>query len=212
MMLQYFKQRRAIWRFQKRISLKTNLAYFNALYQGVDGYACAQSLNLNRQHAEAIVYGDIDFYSFAAALSQISPSPDDIFIDLGSGVGKACMTAALAYGIHHCRGIEIEAKLHELALVAHAKAGSSLQQKLHFVCDDYFKAAFSDATIVYVNATALFGEQWDKLQACLMAQLNVGTNILITSKKLNAKYFRFISQHSILMDYGQSHLSVYQKI
>ena len=211
-MLQFLKQRRAIWRFQKRISLNTNLPYFNTLYQNIDGYECAQRLNLKRHHADAIIYGDVDFYSFAAALSQISPSVNDVFIDLGSGVGKACMTAALAYGVHHCRGIEIEPKLHELALIAYDKAQAELQKKLYFMCDDYFKAAFSDATIVYVNATALFEPQWSRLEACLVDQLNAGTNLLVMSKKLNAKHFRFISQHPMLMDYGQSHLGIYQKI
>ncbi len=115
MLIPYLKQEQAKRRFAKRISLKKNLSYFNFLYHSIDGYACMHELPPSPQ-AVNLIYGDVDFHSFAASLSLIQPTSKDIFFDLGSGVGKACVIAALAYDIHDCRGIEIVPSLHQLAM------------------------------------------------------------------------------------------------
>lgn len=202
-MIKYIKQKIVKKNFEKQISYKSNNAYFGYLYKNIDGYACAQSKN--------IIYGDIDFYTFAAALSLIKPTSKDSFLDLGSGVGKACMTATLTFDIHQSTGIEIEPDLHQLALQAYNKANKSLQNKLNFILDDYCQHSLTDPTIIFINATALFGPLWQKLSEQLNQQVRAGCRVLITSKKLDAAHFNFLGQHPIQMDYGQSHLNFYEK-
>ena len=44
-------------------------------------------------------YGEISVKGFAEVLSAVAPSEDDVFVDLGSGTGKAVMLAAALYPV-----------------------------------------------------------------------------------------------------------------
>eukprot|EP00968_Pinguiococcus_pyrenoidosus_P027108 scaffold7352_cov254-Pinguiococcus_pyrenoidosus.AAC.34 len=48
---------------------------------------------------KSLIYGEVDFFSFAAILRKINPEPGTVFYDLGSGTGKALFVARFA-----CRG------------------------------------------------------------------------------------------------------------
>tara|TARA_B110000908_G_scaffold127389_1_gene149498 strand:+ start:90 stop:731 length:642 start_codon:yes stop_codon:yes gene_type:complete len=207
---QYIKEKWAHRLFSKRISLKKNLSYFNSLYQNIDGYLVSHEAR-GEEHQTSLTYGEVDFYSFSVLLALAKPSINDVFVDLGSGVGKACMTAALAFNLKHCRGIEIVPALHQQAMNVYEQCTDEVRQQLNFVCGDYLTHSFSDANIVYLNATALFGEQWLAIEERLTMHLSIHTRILISSKSLNSKHFKLLGMHAVVMDYGQGHVSLYQK-
>lgn len=210
-MINYFRQ---LWQkrcFAKRINLKQNLVLFNQYYKNIDGYSA--SLQENKERFETSkLYGEVDFYHFAALLSLVQPKIEDVFVDLGSGVGKACLTAALAFDIKYCLGIEIVPKLHEQALAVYEKCPVDLQNKLIFICGDYLKQQLSDASIVFINATALFGEEWSMVEKHLIEQLSTNTRLLVSSKTLPSKYFKHLALKPVMMDYGQSHVNLYIKM
>ena len=63
------------------------------------------------------MFVDIDFHSFSNLLEHAMPMKGEKFVDLGSGIGRACLIAALSHGQTFARitGIELLAPLHEAA-------------------------------------------------------------------------------------------------
>lgn len=41
----------------------------------------------------SLVYGEIDFFSFAAIMEKVEPQPGELFVDLGHGTGRAVVAA-----------------------------------------------------------------------------------------------------------------------
>lgn len=70
--------------------------------------------------------------SILDALTATEAQPDDVFVDIGSGLGRAVFVAHLATGAR-CRGIEIQAHLHEGAL---SRAASLALDGVSFVQGD----------------------------------------------------------------------------
>ena len=72
---------------------------------------------MNRNSANSdLTYGDVPFDVIAAALEKICPEAGSTFIDLGSGVGRGVVAAALLWPFAQCIGVEILSDLHRAAL------------------------------------------------------------------------------------------------
>lgn len=61
------------------------------------------------------VYGEITPYGFRDVASWMKLHEDDVFIDMGSGVGKSVMQAWLEYGVQHSIGVELAPSRHARA-------------------------------------------------------------------------------------------------
>ena len=73
-----------------------------------------QRMGLNLTNT-ALVYGEIDFSSFASILERVNPRAGSVFVDLGHGTGKALICASLLFGniFSRIHGIEILDSLYE---------------------------------------------------------------------------------------------------
>ena len=101
------------------------LAALASAYTGVDGYSTARE-EKRRQRTEGVFldgiqYGEVDAAAFASALQWVSPRIGEHFYDLGSGTGKAVLTAAVTHPFGRVTGIEILEPLHLLAKRALAR-------------------------------------------------------------------------------------------
>ena len=69
---------------------------------------------------DASTYGEFDLDFFARLLQLAEPQHSETFVDLGSGVGRLVMSAAMLYPntFSNCHGMELSAPLHERALEA----------------------------------------------------------------------------------------------
>lgn len=65
----------------------------------------------------SLVYGEIDFFAFAMILHKVKPQAGEVFYDLGHGLGKAVIAAALLSGhlLSRCSGLELLPELHGVA-------------------------------------------------------------------------------------------------
>lgn len=158
-----------------------------------------------------MIYGEVEFYSFAALLSLIHPKKNDVFIDLGSGAGKACVTAALAFNIHQCIGIEIVPELHQLSTDVKNHCHEPLKTQLTFICDDFLRYPLEKASIIFINATAFFGDNWNKVQAYLLKEVPLNAYLMISSKTLSFEGFTHVALKPIRMGYGQCHINIYKR-
>lgn len=200
-----WKKRRASKRWFKAFDLHHHTRVFMQLFRDVDGFALSKQARKNSDAFE-YTYGEIDFISFIALLSCLPLSTETIFYDLGSGVGKAVLACAMVFKVRKSCGIELFEELHLTAL----KQKESLQQNINyqqhcqslcFLHENFLVADFSDATVIFINATAFFGDTWVTLQKRLVG-LNSGVIVITTSKKIDSDAFHVTHIKNVQMSWG----------
>jgi SAM-dependent methyltransferase len=172
------------------------------------------------------VYGEIVFLSFIDLLKRLAIKPhQEIFYDLGSGSGKAVITAALSFDFAKVVGIELLPSLYELAnkkvaelrtlIQWHTNAlAASYQQRIkniYFINANINDCQFTDATLLFVNATCYHPDTWDNFIKKFIL-LPVGARIVISTKTINHGQFKLLFQEHFLMSWGMSRISAYEKV
>ena len=114
--------------------------------------------SLQDANDSSLVYGEIDFVSFAEIFATIKSRynfpQDGMFYDLGSGVGKAVIAAALLHPFQECIGIEKLGSLHDAAVrLKDQYSALSLPTKVSFYNTDIFEYDWSDASFLFANST-----------------------------------------------------------
>ena len=89
-----------------------SLAHLAAAYAAVDGYTLAREEKAAQRAAgvfrDGIQYGEVSAASFARCLEWVKPMAGEIFFDLGSGTGKAVLTAAALHPLAAATHVETE--------------------------------------------------------------------------------------------------------
>lgn len=67
------------------------------------------SFDRSRLH-DATLYGPVNGWAFRRLLRQLHPPTDQRFVDLGCGLGRACILAA-EYGFEHVTGVDLASDL-----------------------------------------------------------------------------------------------------
>lgn len=206
-----YKKYRNIKRFHKHYQINANARLFRTYYADSDGFSLSKSVRTDN-HDPTLTYGEIEFDAFACCLSLTSPKPSDHFYDLGAGTGKACLTAAMIFHIKHATGIECLAPLyHESVRIKH-KLPPALQNRLTFRHDLILNTDLSPATLIFMNATGFFGDDWHKIVQFLTKYSSSGTRIILTSKSLPESHFHLMHQTRCQMSWGAAHIRIYTKI
>ncbi len=195
-----------IQRWYNALNLKTHEAHYEELYKDIDGFSLSVQARVLHDALE-YTYGEIDFVSFIALLSLTNPDANTIFYDLGSGTGKAVLACAMVFNVQKSCGIELFGPLNRVALKQQQrlqKLSAYLAQSnaLHFIHANFLNYDFSEATLIFINATGFFGDAWLSVQQSLR-QLKPGTMIITTSKPLNSDGFLLIKKTKVQMSWGR---------
>lgn len=201
----YVHKKISIWKWSESLGLTQHLPVFQALYGNVDGFALSRAAR-STQDAMAYVYGEIDFLSFIALLSLTHPNKHTVFYDLGSGVGKAVIACAMVFSVRKSSGIELFDALHSVAHECRAALSClpnyhDKMNNVHFVCDDFFQADFHDATLIFINATAFFGDDWIALSQ-KVGRVPCCETVITTSKPLKTDVFYVSRITEVTMSWG----------
>lgn len=215
-----------IWqRFQYKRWLKSSmvqsrLSLLNQVYAPINGHQISKTVrDDNALTDRSFVYGEIKYISFIGLLDLVNIPSDGTFYDLGSGVGKAVLTAALFGNFKTVIGVELLAPLHKESLRAmnqllkHIESDPLAFQyptKIKFYHDDICKMDFSDASLIFVNATCYSDALWETLQD-KFEQLAEGTVIIIVSRQLFSTQFILRQQLSVDMSWGAASVAIYQR-
>jgi SAM-dependent methyltransferase len=103
-------------------------------------------------------YGEIRYSGVAALLSAFPLTTQDVFVDLGSGMGKLALQVFLTSGVRKVTGIELMPALHARAVLARDNMLAELPEivmpgrELQFLQGDFFNVPFSDATVVLLGS------------------------------------------------------------
>jgi SAM-dependent methyltransferase len=151
------------------------------IYEGISGFGIADTeVKFIKRHGGAATYGEIKFDSAQKLLEYLKPTKEDVFYDLGSGVGKFVLHAYLTTDIRKSVGIELSGTRYELAVKALKAAGQENlfdpKRETKFLNGNIITEDFSDATIVFICSTCYSEDLMEKIGAKL-ASLKPGTKI-----------------------------------
>jgi len=196
---------RRVKRWRRGLDLERHEPAFDRLYQPVDGFSLSRQA---RQDGDApeFVYGEVEFESFVALLSVCRVDSGTVFYDLGSGVGKAVVACAMVFRVHRSCGLELFSGLHVCAEQQKARLlslpeYSHLNETIIFKQGNFLDCSLLDATLVFVNASAFFGELWDRISQHL-EQVQPGSIVVTTSKALRSSQFVTLKITRVQMSWG----------
>jgi SAM-dependent methyltransferase len=151
-------------------------------YRDEDGYELhgyeadeadeARVLATNSSH----VYGEIMPTATDRLIEHLHLRKDDVFYDLGSGVGKVVLQVALRAPIRRVVGVELARRRHRIARrVLHVVQATGLlrARECELRCADFMRAPLHDATLIYTCSTAFSTPFMNELCARL-ARLTTG--------------------------------------
>jgi SAM-dependent methyltransferase len=165
-----------------KLELSEQKKYMRMLYKDVSGYFIPKTEEQQIKNAKSsAVYGEITFSSLNKALEKVNLGPKDVFYDLGSGVGKVIMQAALAGGAKSYIGLELS-KLRYDASIKALQMAKDLKiiknaSKVNFYCEDFLQADLSKATVIYTCSTA-FSIKFMALLAEKLSSLKKGLRVI----------------------------------
>ena len=200
-----WQTKHAIHRWRKALNIKQHQKVFQEIFEQVDGF-CLSRKSRTENDAMEYVYGEIDFESFIAVLSLTKIDTNTIFYDLGSGTGKAVIACAMVFNPSKSIGVEIFPALHASATAQQKKLNQLPEykdqaNKLAFINDDFLEINLAEATLIFINATGLFGDTWNKLNQRLEG-LSSKPTIITTSKKLSIKNYTLQHSTKAIMSWG----------
>jgi SAM-dependent methyltransferase len=110
-------------------------------------------LILESHDAESICYIAMNWRLLRRVLPRRSVTGDDVFLDIGSGMGRAVLEAAAAYPFARVIGVELVPELHEIAKQNMATTTRRLRcRNVELVCADAQEYRIpDDVTVVFMN-------------------------------------------------------------
>jgi SAM-dependent methyltransferase len=140
------------------------------------------------------------WFALRRALPPRSVGPDDVFIDLGSGMGRVAFQAALRYPFKRVIGVELSRRLHETAVENIARNRDRLRcRDVQLVCSDVLHYDIpDDVTVVFFN-NPFTGEIFVAAIDRLLASIDR------TPRQVRVVYFNPI-EHERIMRTGRAQL------
>lgn len=111
----------------------------------------------NKKHNLAETHGEILFEGVSKLLESLQMTNQDVFADLGSGLGKVVAQVFLQSPVSQAFGIEIMPELHQKAEAAASRLQTELpdfyegSRQLNFLQGSFLETSFAHATVVFVN-------------------------------------------------------------
>ena len=102
----------------------------------------------------ALTYGELTYEGCTRLGELLGLGPEDVFYDLGSGLGRATIQAHLQWGVRRSVGVELSAERSGLAQMAKDRLEQNGQlddsRPLDLVCGNLLKGGYREATAVYL--------------------------------------------------------------
>ncbi|EEH54407.1 uncharacterized protein MICPUCDRAFT_51323 [Micromonas pusilla CCMP1545] len=141
-------------------------------------------------------YGELSWEGMWDVVALAEPKPGDIFLDLGSGLGKMVVAQSLTRDFAECWGVEILPELHDAAMDAPGKLRAAMGDdafdalpEVDLRRGDMLAADVSDADVIYCYATVFAAQVVSRLQAKLAAEMKPGARLVMISKQMESPEF-----------------------
>jgi hypothetical protein len=204
---QAWKEKRQYKKWLKQLQILKHLQTIEQLFQDNSGHVISCQARLHQPNL-ALTYGEIDLESFLALMSMTHPSPEDIFYDLGCGLGKTVFACHQVFNLKKCYGIEY---LPELIEIAHKKqqALSLPLSQMEFICQDILDINWPSDSILYLNVASFVPDFWQNINQKILQ--NPAKKIITLAKPiLNLKHHQ-IKETKVLTSWGVVPAYVHRK-
>lgn len=206
--------KRQLQRFRTSLQLDAHEPVYQQLFATAEGFALSRQARKVRDAFE-YTYGEIDFVSFIALLSLVKPNAQTVFYDLGSGIGTAVLACAMVYPVKKSVGIECFLSLHDHAVLQTQRLLQNpnyqrMDGAIEFIHADFLDASLADATLIFINATAYFGETWERLNQKLES-LECAITVMTTSKPLMSARYHVIHQTRMRVSWGEVEVYIHER-
>ncbi len=140
--------------------------YMNALYQGISGFISYEPGEKEEGEKKKVflTYGEMLYPSVGKIINYLGDiNENDVFYDLGSGIGKVGLQFFLRTPIKKARGIEFSATRNKYAEHVYAQVNKEFPElvagrTLDCINGNFLEQDISDATIIYACSTC-FSEE-----------------------------------------------------
>jgi len=194
---------------------------FAIVYENIDGYEISGRAREKRGLSDpALVYGEMTLPAMEQLLAHLALAPGKVFYDLGSGIGKAVIAAALLGNFSKLVGEELIEELVTAAETARRRLVIELEKNLNpetarpqitFLNTDIFTVDFSDADVVFIATTCFTDFMMSQLRRRL-TMLKTGSAVITMSRTLQIPVFELKEYFMAPMNWGEATLCVYKKI
>lgn len=135
--------------------------YFSKVYQHTHGYIAYDKQQLATFAKENVsqTYGELLYPSVKKMFNEFKPKESDVFLDLGSGLGKCALQAFMQTPVKKVIGIEASEGLFSQSKVAAEKLKNDFpffwndNRQLDLRCANFLTADWQDTTVVYTCST-----------------------------------------------------------
>jgi SAM-dependent methyltransferase len=193
---------------------------FDQLYSKLSGYDIARSEKerLGRQD-ESTTYGEVVPSAFFEVMKAVNPREGEVFVDLGSGTGKATMLAAFAYPFSKVVGIELLPGLGDAAREVQRKYETELRpqlppeyhrQEIQFIDGDFLEIDLTAADVVFAHGTCYPQELIAQL-AEKLGELRSGARVIMVGHPLISPELTVLKMMQMKADWGTALAYAYQR-
>jgi len=147
-------------------------------------------------------YDEMPFSTVKKILDTIDTYKDDIFYDLGSGMGKLAIQTLFYTNCKKIVGVEYFEELHNIAICVKKNIDINKNLRLHFMKENIMNIDISEATIIYfgvMNHEKAKSDENDILSDSICKKINESKNIriVISLCKLDIKYKNLIEKQCV---------------
>ena len=197
--------------------LEVMRSLYEHAYEGLDrdvGLEIAEESNKSQTRVPGIgwFYGELSWSGSWDLIGLAKPREGDVFMDLGSGLGKMVLSAAMTRRFKECRGVEILPELHAKAAAALGRLRDAVGEEafamlppVRLECGDMLAADVADADIVYCFATCFSPEIVSALEAKLAAEMKPGARLVLVSKQMETDAFEPFCPNGGYVSVEQAH-------
>ena len=195
---------------------------FIDIYKEIDGYKISREARKKQSYYYiADTYGEVDFDSFYEILKLTEPKQNEIFYDLGSGVGKPSLTAYLGFNFSKIIGIEQLEDLYQsskTALENLKKHSSNICQekincKIDFIHGDFNDYDFTDGDVIFINSYYYFYYQLSSgLFLNKIKKLKKDSRIITTAMPIISNEFEIEKKGQFKFSWASEEIYLHRKI
>lgn len=140
--------------------------YLQSVYQNTKGYQHYSTLahqDFRKNHI-SITYGELLFASTNKLINEANFKRGDVFLDLGSGLGKCALQVFMKSDLRKIIAIEASTLLHEQAQAIYQQVQKDFPyfweegRETHLIGDNFLKQDWQDSTVIYSCSTCFTPE------------------------------------------------------
>ncbi|MGK0309289.1 MAG: hypothetical protein ACJAT5_000301 [Lentimonas sp.] len=190
----------------KQYPSKTRI--INRLYKELDGFTCSSEVDDKRFFgSNASVYGELTPLGTQQLLNYLQLSEEDVFYDLGSGVGKINIQIGMTVSIKKCVGVELMYSRWKESSMALEEARSQnllITKNVQFYNESFLESDITDASVIYIASTCYSSTFMDKFVRKIKTCTKPVKVVTLRDFNRNHRGFQFIENIDLNVSWTSS--------